>query len=61
MVRTLLDDQLEKYRRQAENGQLAKSTLEGYEKAINSERMKFWDGWRWPRPRRASCASGSPA
>lgn len=44
MVRTLLDDQLEKYRRQAENGQLAKSTLEGYEKAINSERMKFWDG-----------------
>lgn len=44
MVRSLLDDQLEKYRRQAENGQLAKSTLEGYEKAINSERMKFWDG-----------------
>lgn len=44
LVRSLLDDQLEKYRRQVENGQLAKSTLEGYEKAINSERMKFWDG-----------------
>lgn len=44
MVRSLLDTQLEKYRRQVENGQLAKSTLDGYEKAINSERMKFWDG-----------------
>lgn len=44
MVRKLLDNQLEVYRRQVSNGALSPSTLEGYEKAINSERMKYWDG-----------------
>jgi integrase len=44
MVRALLDQQLEVYRRQVANGTLSPSTLEGYEKAINSERMKYWDG-----------------
>lgn len=44
MMRKLLDNQLEVYRRQAANGTLSPSTVEGYEKAINSERMKFWDG-----------------
>jgi integrase len=42
MVRKLLEDQLESYRRQVANGKLSPSTLEGYEKAIASERMKFW-------------------
>ena len=44
MLRTLLDKQLEVYERQVENGTLSPSTLEGYGKAIRSERMKFWDG-----------------
>lgn len=44
MVRALLDTQLEVYERQVANGTLKPSTLEGYAKAINSERMKFWDG-----------------
>lgn len=44
MVRDLLDTQLEVYRTQAANGRLKASTLEGYAKAINSERMRFWDG-----------------
>jgi integrase len=44
MLRKLLDDQLDVYRRQVANGKLSPSTLEGYEKAINSERMRYWDG-----------------
>lgn len=44
MVRTLLDAQLESYRHQVAQGLLSHSTLEGYEKAIASERMKYWDG-----------------
>lgn len=44
MVRKLLYQQLEVYERQVTNGTLKPSTLEGYAKAINSERMKFWDG-----------------
>lgn len=44
MMRTLLDTQLEVYERQVETGTLAASTLDGYAKAIKSERMKFWDG-----------------
>lgn len=44
-MRKLLEDQLESYRRQVENGKLAKSTLEGYEKAINSERMQYWHAY----------------
>jgi integrase len=43
-MRTLLDKQLELYERQHANGALSPSTLDGYRKAINSERMKFWDG-----------------
>ncbi|MFH7043698.1 tyrosine-type recombinase/integrase [Paucibacter sp. JuS9] len=42
-MRTLLDRQLDLYERQHENGALSPSTLDGYRKAINSERMKFWD------------------
>jgi integrase len=42
MVRALLEAQLEVYRRQVANGTLKASTLEGYAKAINSERMAFW-------------------
>ena len=44
MVRKLLDTQLEVYERQVENGTLKPSTFEGYAKAINSERMRYWDG-----------------
>jgi len=44
MLRTLLDNQLEVYRRQVENASLSPSTLAGYEKAIMSGRMKHWDG-----------------
>lgn len=46
--RILIDEQLQKqlvlYERQAANGQLSPSTLEGYAKAINSERMRHWAG-----------------
>ena len=38
----LLEQQVETYRRQVKSGQLSPSTLEGYEKAINSERMQHW-------------------
>lgn len=44
LVRSLLDKQLEVYERQLANGTLSPSTVIGYAKAINSERMKFWDG-----------------
>lgn len=44
MLRTLLDKQLEVYRRQVANGTLSPSTLVGYEKAITGERMRYWDG-----------------
>jgi integrase len=44
LVRKLLDDQLDTYRRQVLNGTLKPGTLEGYEKVINSERMKYWNG-----------------
>ena len=44
MLRSLLDKQLEVYRRQVANGTLSPSTLIGYEKAINGVRMRFWDG-----------------
>lgn len=44
-VRKLLDTQLEVYdERHVANGNLSPSTLDGFAKAINSERMKFWDG-----------------
>lgn len=44
MLRSLLDAQLEVYERQVKNGTLKPSTCEGYTKAINSERMRYWDG-----------------
>lgn len=44
MLRTLLDNQLEIYERQVVNGTLSHSTCEGYTKAINSARMRYWDG-----------------
>lgn len=44
LMRTLLDDQLDVYEHQVKAGTLAASTLDGYSKAIKSERMKFWDG-----------------
>lgn len=45
-VRDRLDAQLEHYRRQVENGTLARSTLIGYEKAITGERMRHWDTYQ---------------
>ena len=44
MLRSLLDKQLDAYARQVANGTLSPSTLDGYAKAITSERMRFWDG-----------------
>lgn len=43
LVCKLLDKQIDAYERQVENGTLSPSTLDGYRKAINSERMKFWN------------------
>ncbi len=43
-MRSLLDKQLDNYDRQHAHGALSPSTLDGYRKAITSERMKFWDG-----------------
>ena len=44
MVDKLLEAQLERYEHQVANGTLSPSTLEGYRKAINSERMAHWKG-----------------
>lgn len=41
-MRTLLDNQLEAYRRQAANGTISRSTLAGYEKALTGVRMQHW-------------------
>jgi len=43
MVHKLLGKQLEVYEQQVKNKTLSPSTFEGYAKAINSERMKFWN------------------
>lgn len=43
LMRKLLNKQLDVYEHQVANGTLSPSTLEGYSKAIRSERMKFWD------------------
>lgn len=42
LIGTLLQKQLETYERQVNNKQLSPSTLDGYRKAIHSERMKVW-------------------
>jgi HPt (histidine-containing phosphotransfer) domain-containing protein len=42
LIGTLLQKQLEAYERQVNNKQLSPSTLDGYRKAIHSERMKVW-------------------
>lgn len=42
LIGTLLEDQQKAYERQVELKQLSPSTLAGYTKAINSERMKHW-------------------
>lgn len=44
MLTQLLERQLELYERQVANSQLSPSTLDGYRKAIHSQRMKFWSG-----------------
>jgi len=41
-MRSLLESQETRYRAMHTNGNLAKSTLDGYLKAINSKRMSFW-------------------
>lgn len=46
LMEVLLDRQLTTYRRQVENNQLSPSTLAGYAKAIDSERMRRWHGVR---------------
>lgn len=43
LMRKLLNKQLDVYEHQVANGTLSPSTLEGYSKAIRSERMQFWD------------------
>lgn len=42
LIGSLLKKQQELYERQAENKQMSPSTLAGYVKSINSERMAFW-------------------
>lgn len=42
LIGTLLQRQLELYERQVKTGALSPSTLDGYRKAINSERMSVW-------------------
>jgi integrase len=42
LIGKLLQAQLETYEKQVANKQLSPSTLEGYRKAINSDRMSFW-------------------
>ncbi|MDN8612738.1 site-specific integrase [Variovorax ginsengisoli] len=42
LIGKLLQDQLETYERQVESKSLSPSTLDGYRKAINSDRMQFW-------------------
>jgi integrase len=44
MVTALLQKQLDVYERQVSNGSMSPSTLDGYRKAIKSERMQYWDG-----------------
>lgn len=43
LIGKLLQKQLENYELQVKNGQLSPSTLDGYAKAINSQRMAFWN------------------
>lgn len=45
LLRKLLNAQLDTYEQQVKNQTLSPSTLEGYAKAINGERMKHWDSW----------------
>lgn len=42
LIGKLLEKQLETYERQVESKSLSPSTMDGYRKAINSERMQFW-------------------
>lgn len=42
LIGALLQKQMELYERQSANGQLSPSTLAGYAKAINSDRMAHW-------------------
>lgn len=42
LIGDMLDAQLEIYERQAKAGQISPSTLDGYRKAIKSERMAHW-------------------
>ncbi|MCU7372796.1 site-specific integrase [Paucibacter sp. O1-1] len=42
-MRSLLQTQLATYETQVKNGTLSPSTYDGYRKAINGERMKFWN------------------
>lgn len=46
LMEVLLQRQEDTYRRQVENGKISPSTLDGYVKAIHSERMKRWHGVR---------------
>lgn len=43
LMRTLLQNQLETYERQVKNGQMSKSTYNGYAKVINGDRMRHWN------------------
>ncbi len=42
LIGDMLDAQLEIYERQVKAGQISPSTLDGYRKAIKSERMAYW-------------------
>ncbi|WP_303230456.1 site-specific integrase [Comamonas kerstersii] len=46
LMRELLDQQLETYKKQVDNGQLSPSTYKGYYKSITGERMAHWDKWQ---------------
>ncbi len=48
LISDKLQDQLEIYRKQVANGTMSPSTLEGYEKAIKSQRMAHWTGKTLP-------------
>ncbi|PZP30473.1 MAG: integrase [Roseateles depolymerans] len=45
LMKQLLQKQLEVYERQVDNKTISPSTFDGYRKAINSERMKYWHAY----------------
>lgn len=46
VMRDVLAQQLETYRKQVANNQLSPATYRGYAKSLNSERMSYWHAWK---------------